>query len=764
MVDMEAESMFASIIRSIFASLDSFVYKLLSGVYNVFFNVATADVLKAELMKNLLGRIQIILGVIILFKLVISFFSGVVNPDSVNDQKNGVGSVIKRVVVVLVMLLMIIPLNIPEADTNEETGMGSWNKNMNTHGILFGSLYELQKRVLEENLIFKIINKNSADMSKASMREQIGENFAKDVLKTFFTVNVAYDGADVSDQCEGKDGDYRDTNCVCTRWRKDWGGIGGKTADPDINTAYPIYFDEESTLDELLQKKVVTAYCDIEKTAVTRERDEMSYAALQEDKGSYDREKAITKFNDDTYAFAYSYVWSTIVGVLFCVLILSLTVDVAVRVFKLVVLEIISPIAILSYIDPSSEKTFKNWTKILTETYLAVFIRVMIISLVVFLINNISLTGFNLAISTGFVGFVSKILIYFGLIMFAKEAPKFITQSLGIESKDGGGLFSGVGKLMRGAFGSVAAVTGGVSTARAAYKASQDASEINDPESKHARRNKAKAIFSGLINGTSAVASTGKTYAQAKDHRWRQSMDKVNSANAYRLQNAAEGGTWWGKTKEQLRQDFTGDSNYSQLKREEKALKDRQTLYNRSADLIKKLDSEVDGEVKKKGLQTKMLLGNQEFDTNIKDIAAAWEKGQHTGVYEFGGQVVSAAEFSKAQADAIDYAKNTVYKGEAKFANGAKYTAPTVITDMQASVNGIMQNYKERDTLYNEYLQTHKDKAYDSKKDMVTNIKNMSDFLGSTSFKTEQQNEKLQEKIAIAQANYRGTDGRPGGK
>ncbi len=748
MVDMEAESMFASIIRSIFASLDSFVYKLLSGVYNVFFNVATADVLKAELMKNLFGRIQIILGVIILFKLVISFFSGVVDPDSVNDQKNGVGSVIKRVVVVLVMLLMIIPLNIPESDTNEETGMGSWNKNMNTHGILFGSLYELQKRVLEENLIFKIINKNSADMSKASTREQIGENFAKDVLKTFFTVNVVYDGADFSeDNCEGINDDFRNTNCVCTRWRK--GVVDDKTADDDINKAYPIFFNPDSRIDELLQSSVVNAYCDYDE----KDAKEMSYGARHE--GTYN-EKAI-EFNDDTYAFAYSYVWSTIVGVLFCVLILSLTVDVAVRVFKLVVLEIISPIAILSYIDPSSEKTFKNWTKILTETYLAVFIRVMIISLVVFLINNISLTGFNLAISTGFVGFVSKILIYFGLIMFAKEAPKFITQSLGIENKDGGGLFSGVGKLMRGALGSVAAVTGGVSTAHAAYKASQAASEINDPESKHARRNKAKAIFSGLINGTSAVASTGKTYAQAKDHRWRQSMDKVNSANAYRLQNAAEGGTWWGKTKEQIKQDFTGDSHYARLKREEKDLKDKQQMFNSAAGLIKNLDSEVDNEVKKKGLQTMIKYKDsngvvQGFRTNTKDIAAAWERGQNTGVYELNGhKFASAAEFSKIQADAIDFAKDTVYKGTAKFANGADYTAPSKIGSMKASVRDIFSS--------DDYAI-----SYDNNKGMVANMKTAADYLNNQSYVKEQELSQKQKEIAIAQANYRGTDGRPGGK
>lgn len=749
MVDMEAESMFASIIRSIFASLDSFVYKLLAGIYNIFFNVATADILKEELVKNLIGRIQIILGVIILFKLVISFFSGVVNPDSLNDQKKGFGSIIKRVVVVLVMLLMIVPLNIPGVNMEQKeklTGMASWNSNMNTHGILFGSLYELQRRVLEENIVYKVINGNSQGL-KNSQQKNIGESFAKDVLKTFLTVNVVYDGADFSDQCEGLPQDPRNTKCVCTRWQN-----ADKTdADDDINVVFPVYFNSDSTIDMLLQKKVITAYCDDNSK-------EMSYGALQDEDAENKFEKKSTKFNDDTYALAYSYLWSTIIGALFCILMLSLTVDVAVRLFKLVLLQIISPIAILSYIDPSSEKTFKNWTKTLTETYLSVFIRIAIISFIVFIINNISLTGFGLRISTGFVGFVTKILIYFGLIMFAKEAPKFITQSLGIESKEGNGLFSGLGKLKTGIGATAAMAVGGLSSGRTAYKASQLSDEVTDKNTKHSLKNKAKAVMSGIINGTGTTVSTAKTYGKSKDHKWRTAMDKVNSANAYRLQNAEEGGTWWGKTKEQIKQDFTGDSRYSQLKREEKDLKDKQQMFNSAAGLIKNLDSEVDNEVKKKGLQTmikhtdKKTGQNTWIPTNMKDIAAAWEKGQSTGVFELNGRkFASAAEFSKAQADAIDFAKDTVYKGTAKFANGADYTAPSKIGSMQASVKAIFSS--------NDYAI-----SYDNSKGMVANMKNAADYLNNQSYVKEQELSQKQKEIATAQANVRGTDGHPGGK
>lgn len=798
MVDMGSKGFFAGIFRELVATLDAFIYKLLAGIYNVFFNVATAEVLQASMMKNLFSRVQLILGVIILFKLVISFFTGVVNPDGFGDQQKGFGGVIKRIITVLVMLLMIVPLNIPESSLGK-TGMGSWNKNMNTHGILFGTLYEVQKRVLNENLIFKLINGDTldeeVDYSKKDevydSRKTSGEQFAIDVLKTFLTPNVVEDGYSFEDKCKDED----ETDCVCFQT---------SNAGRDKNTtAFGIYFSPDVTIDQLLSEDVVTAYCfDVSKTA--------------SDSG---------KWKGTYYAFAYSKLWSTIVGALFCVLMLSLTVDVAVRVFKLVLLQIMSPIAILSYIDPAGEKTFKNWTKAVTETYLSVFIRIAIISFALFVIKNFSLTGFGLEYSKGFVGFVSKILLYFGLIMFAKEAPKYITQTLGIENKDSGGLFSGLGKL-------VSSAAAGISTTRSAFQASQKADELNAPGSQHSVRNRAKAVASGLLNGVGAAYTTGANYEEAKDHRWRTAMDKVNKANTYRMQNAEEGGTWWGQKKDQLRQDFGGDSEYSRLKREEKGYKDRQERYNKGAEAIKNLDSAVENEVTKKGLQTYMNTGKKgkSIATNLKNIDAALQYGNTTGNYKLGGQSFSsekemqkayekavatgsktgvyefagyrysgadafnnlrsdyeaafsrgsttgvysvdattydAAGFGAARSDAVDHAKNTIYDGTAKYANGNDYIASASIQQDFATVHETMRQMSDDSLimrLSDEQKQNNPNyKGYSESNDMVTNIKNMKDLMGASSSIMSSKIAGMQPEIGKAQTNMRGTDGGQGG-
>ena len=779
MVDMSSKGFFAGLFRELIASLDSFIYKLLAGIYNVFFNVATADVLQAQMLKALFGRIQIILGVIILFKLVISFFSGVVNPDSLNDQKKGFGSIIKRVVVVLVMLLMIVPLNIPGVNMDQNvklTGMASWNRNMNNHGILFGSLYELQKRILNENLIFKLINgKQPAENKEDEYNEQrdAGESFSLDVLKTFIMPNVIEDGASFEDECSGEEGK---TECVC------WYTNGSSDKD-DVKLAMKVYFSENATIDQLLSEDVITAFC----------RDLSHKAANMEKDGN-------KVWTNAYYALAYSKLWSTIIGVLFCVLLLSLTVDVAVRLFKLVLLEVISPMAILSYIDPASEKSFKNWTKALTETYLALFIRIAIISFILFIVNNIS-TSFGLENPKGFVGFVSKILIYFGLIMFAKEAPKFITQSLGIESKEGNGLFSGFGKMLGGAVG----VLGGVSTAKTAYKASKLADEINDPNTKHSAKNKAKAIMSGLINGTGATVSTAKTYGKAKDHKWRTTMDKVNSANAYRFQNAAEGASWWDGFKDQLKQDFTGDSNYARLERREKDLQDKIKLAEDKQKRLNKYKDKVENEAKNKGLRTTIFNSKGEsIKTNLKDILAAGTRGDATGRYIVGGtnlgnkesvdsifnysishgndvdgynfagttyktyqevesayqsiinrgdiggsyyaggiEFKDAGEFGEYQAKAVDEAVNRINNGTAQFANGNPYSLDPEYETMRSDISSMLGDNA------NFTVQDIKGEEANIRKDIYEKTNEIA---------------SIQPEKARAKGRYRGTDGHPGGK
>lgn len=134
---------------------------------------------------------------------------------------------------------------------------------------------------------------------------------------------------------------------------------------------------------------------------------------------------------DGEYFFNYTPIISTICAIIVILMIVSFTLDLAIRIVKLLFLQIISPIPIIANMDPSKgEGIFKKWVKQCTDTYLSLFIRITAINFAVFMIVLIKS---NFAeIFTGKSVFVTIILII-GCLMFAKQVPKLIEDLIGIK-------------------------------------------------------------------------------------------------------------------------------------------------------------------------------------------------------------------------------------------------------------------------------------------------------------------------------------------
>ena len=649
----------SDVFRLIFALIDNIVYLLLSVVTAVFYNVANAQLISGSIMHDFFSRIQLILGIIVMFKISISLFMGIINPEGINDKKNGFGGVIKRVIIVLIMLVLIVPLDIPGVDMDDisEPGQTSWNARMNSSGIAFGTLFELQSRLLRGNVLARLIL--GVDYSKTSSADtnmKSGLQLSRIIFKSFFTINTDEDGEPV---CEG---DSRWWGTKAIEWVANT--ATGEENNTPLYKAYEAYFDDDTSPLELLTYFNYTcAYGESE-------------ASQKIDKGA----KLVAA--GQPYAFNYSYILSTIVGVFCIIVMISYTVDAAIRLVKLMILYMISPVPILSYIDPKTEKNFQNWVKVVGSTYLDLFIRLAIIFIILFLISEIDRVGimgngspdFVAVESGGIIGILSRVFIYLGLFMFAREAPKFITDTLGL-------------KQTSGLFGGLTSLIGGVSSTIQGFKASQDSMKnrldsngnpINPPDK---LRNRAKSVGAGLLTGIGGMSQTYTTYAGAKDNKFRSSLDKINSQNAIRRENAMHGSTFGSALMEQGMQDLTGDSKYDRLKREkqqiEKGIKKRESdladkkqqaaIVSGNAKKMSDIISKAQDTVKKKGAETV-------FDgklTNLKDIEAAYEVGRTTGNYTFEGKTYSAADFGKLYSDSIDNAANLYLAGKATFANGA---------------------------------------------------------------------------------------------
>ena len=212
--------------------------------------------------------------------------------------------------------------------------------------------------------------------------------------------------------------------------------------------------------------------------------------------------------NNSAYKYFYIPVVGMVIAIVMSVILVGIAIDVAIRAFKLVILRMIAPIPVISYIDPKSAKdgAFASWTKLLISTWLDLFIKLGVLYLVLFFLDTVILQGgLNLTDNIGF--FRNSIVIAFiiiGLIFFARQAPKFISKALGI--KEGGGMGVGLGGVLAGA----GALVGGAGLAGALAASTQAMNENADAAAQ------GKAGTAGWSKGSDLAAQLRTGDSKAK--------------------------------------------------------------------------------------------------------------------------------------------------------------------------------------------------------------------------------------------------------
>ena len=140
---------------------------------------------------------------------------------------------------------------------------------------------------------------------------------------------------------------------------------------------------------------------------------------------------------------------STVVGVFLIYIILSFTIDLGVRVVKLAFCQLIAPIPIIMRAMPGKKGQFDKWVKMTLSVYFEVFVRVAIMYMVVYFVEALW-TSDVMDQFTGIQGKVALVVVILGIFAFAKQAPKMLSDILGMDS---GNLKLGIGdKLRAGGF------------------------------------------------------------------------------------------------------------------------------------------------------------------------------------------------------------------------------------------------------------------------------------------------------------------------
>ena len=274
--------------------------------------------------------------------------------------------------------------------------------------------------------------------------------------------------------------------------------------------------------------------------------------------------------DNNSYKYDYMPLIGFVVAIVMTLILLGYCVDIAVRVFKLIILQLIAPIPIISYVDPKASKdgAFNKWIKMVISVWADLFIKLGIIYFIMLVISELFTSGAILNLTNNlfgdsyFRGGLVTLALIVGLLFFAKDAPKFICDAMGIKMGENGKLFGGLGKIMSAGAIAAGTVGAGIASGRASYLADQ----ANGKKFNVARA--FKNVGAGFL-GAAAGGITGMNAAvNAKDHNTKAVMDAMAKRNATALAAGSSSSTFFGRMGSTLMGLTTGETLAAIGKRE----------------------------------------------------------------------------------------------------------------------------------------------------------------------------------------------------
>lgn len=409
------------------------------------------------------------------------------------------------------------------------------------------------------------------------------------------------------------------------------------------------------------------------------------------------------------FKYEFSGFVSLIAGIVLVFILISYSIDIAVRVLKLGVLKILSPIPIISYIDPKSQKSgaFANWLKECISTYTELFIKMGILYFALFILGN--LTNDNVSIfnfPSNFLPF-TKVALIIGTFFFMGKAADFICDILGIKKPQGsGGFLKGLAAI--GAAAGIGASV--ISSARTNYKGA-----LASQAARGVKQNKGAAIASAILGGGAGLVTAGRAVAGAKSGKFGAALSATNKRNAAYTTAAAAGSTFGGKASSYIQRAFTGETEADKIEREIKELEDNSknigSIVSRADDKAKTSKDTV-GFSQIKDSSNRVV---KQISGNYQQWTAAFNAAKTQGLqsFNFNGTDVTMEEaekldFGLLKSNSECYIKNHGF-GDTEFQDmlvdyeknnpGKSVNASTTRKDMKDAIEAlnVSKSQKSRD-------------------------------------------------------------------
>lgn len=149
-------------LRGLMLSLCDIIYRLIVFVYDVFYNLGTARLLTDKDIQPIFQRIGLIIGLFMVFRVTFAFIQYIINPETMIDRQKGIGKIVTKVVISIVLL-------------------GSTQ-------YLFNAALAIQNKVLESQVLEKVILGGEYVETESGMRD-FGSNLSATIFSSFYRIN-----------------------------------------------------------------------------------------------------------------------------------------------------------------------------------------------------------------------------------------------------------------------------------------------------------------------------------------------------------------------------------------------------------------------------------------------------------------------------------------------------------------------------------------------------------------------------------------------
>lgn len=144
--------------RAFLLSICDIVYKLLIFCFDVFEDIGGASILSSQKLQTIFNRIGLLLGLFMVFRLTFAFIKYIINPDDMMDKSKGIGNIVNRIIVSVILLGSI--------------------------SYIFSFAYRIQKLIIDDQIIPKIILGKTDTSIEGN---HVGSEIASALFFTFFS-------------------------------------------------------------------------------------------------------------------------------------------------------------------------------------------------------------------------------------------------------------------------------------------------------------------------------------------------------------------------------------------------------------------------------------------------------------------------------------------------------------------------------------------------------------------------------------------------